>query len=162
MAPPNRPRPVDASMTLLTEVIKRPLDAGYAEAAQRKAAQTQPGPRWAGLPVLVVALVLGLAVAWGVRALRSPEPADLQARAVLETNAQEAYAKVEALTQTAKELGAEVRDLRQAALGQQDPAAARQAQALAAVSGAVAVTGPGLTVTLQAANDEAGADADPE
>ena len=37
-APGTRPaRAVDASMTLLNEVMHRPLDAGYAEAAQRRA-----------------------------------------------------------------------------------------------------------------------------
>ena len=40
--PPETQRSPDASMTLLTEVYRRPLDPGYAEAAARRAAGSEP------------------------------------------------------------------------------------------------------------------------
>ena len=68
-----RQRSPDASMTLLTEVYRRPLDPGYAEAAARRAAGSEPRRTrrsTAGLVALAVALGLGATAA--TLALRQP------------------------------------------------------------------------------------------
>jgi len=51
-------RPVDESMNLLKSIMGRPLDAGYREAAERRAAGGEAGSKasW----VVVVALALRL------------------------------------------------------------------------------------------------------
>ncbi|MDR2565650.1 MAG: DUF881 domain-containing protein [Bifidobacteriaceae bacterium] len=139
----------DESMTLLTEVLERPLDGGYAEAAQRKAAGQSPvGPvRWA--LVAAIALVLGLAVTWGVRELRSPGEEAQRARQGLERGAAEAQERVTALRERTSELAGEVEALENQALSQMDPTAAVEARALAIAVGAIAVTGPGLEISIQ-------------
>jgi hypothetical protein len=60
-APPGRAP--DASMTLLTTMLQRPLDPGYAAAADRREAQGRPRSTSLRSPLLVVATVLiGLVV----------------------------------------------------------------------------------------------------
>jgi uncharacterized protein YlxW (UPF0749 family) len=133
-------------MTLLTEVMERPLDGGYAEAARRKQALGRAPARWSWAFVLVTALVLGLGVTWGVRVLRTPVEADERARASLERNAETARQEVTELSERFNELTVEVAELRSAALG--DPAAAAAARDLAAAVGALPVTGSGLVVAV--------------
>ncbi|MDR1824213.1 MAG: DUF881 domain-containing protein [Bifidobacteriaceae bacterium] len=142
-------------MTLLTEVMKRPLDAGYAEAAERKRVGTAPPLRYTLVPVLLIAVLLGLAVTWGVEALRNPGQGEAEARAVLEANTVKEYDRVQALSASEASLAAEVDALRREALAA-DPSAARAAQNLAAAAGAAAVSGPGLRVTLEQAQTEPG------
>jgi uncharacterized protein YlxW (UPF0749 family) len=136
-------------MTLLTEVLSRPLDGGYAEAAQRKAAgQTPVRPaRW--VLVVAAALVLGLAATWGVRALRSPGEAEQRAHQALERSAAEAQERVTALRERTNELAGQVEALENQALARSDPSAATRARELAMAVGAIAVAGPGLEITLQ-------------
>jgi uncharacterized protein YlxW (UPF0749 family) len=135
-------------MTLLTEVLERPLDGGYAEAARRKAAGQSPvrPARWA--LVAAIALVLGLAVTWGVRELRSPGEDAQRARRGLERSAAEAQERVTFLRERTSELAGEVEALENQALSQTDPTAAVEARALATAVGAIAVTGPGLEISL--------------
>ncbi|MDR2378235.1 MAG: DUF881 domain-containing protein, partial [Bifidobacteriaceae bacterium] len=135
-------------MTLLTEVLSRPLDGGYAEAAQRKAAGLSPVSRGRWALVLAAALVLGLAVTWGVRILRSPGEADQRAREGLERSAAEAQDQVAALRERTGELAGQVEALENEALSATDPSAAAEARALAMAVGAIAVGGPGLEVTI--------------
>ncbi len=57
-------RPVDASMSILTEVMRHPLDPGYADASARKAAPGYRHPRRARrAAILMVAVGLGAATA---------------------------------------------------------------------------------------------------
>src|SRR4051794_6702957 len=84
-APPTVPgRRPDESMTLLTSIMERPLDPGYAAAAARR--------EHAGLPqstgtrtrvVLVAALVTGLLLTLGALALRTPSTTAAKAKADL-------------------------------------------------------------------------------
>ncbi|MBI4941525.1 MAG: hypothetical protein HY830_12335, partial [Actinobacteria bacterium] len=75
-----RPRRVDESMTLLREVMERPLDPGYATAAERRAAGARPR---GGLVTVVIAVVCGLVLTWSVVVLRAPKPDAVAARALL-------------------------------------------------------------------------------
>jgi uncharacterized protein YlxW (UPF0749 family) len=136
-------------MTLLTEVMERPLDGGYAEASRRQA--EGEGPIWWGrwAMVLTAALVLGLGVTWGVRALRSPGEEEQRTRAALERRAEDAQDRVTALRERTNDLSGEIESLQNQALSATDPAAAAQARSLAITVGAIPVTGWGLEITLR-------------
>ncbi|MDR2347729.1 MAG: DUF881 domain-containing protein [Bifidobacteriaceae bacterium] len=162
-------RRVDESMSLLAGIMNRPLDGGYAEAAARKAARPadvsaqppagRPFGRW--LAVAAVALVLGLTVTLGVRALRAPSQADQRARAALERSAEQASERLAALRQRYNKLSGEVAALEIQALARRDPSAAARAQELAAAVGALAVAGAGLKISI-APDPQALADDDPD
>src|SRR5690625_7887376 len=74
----------DASMTLLNEVIERPLDPGYAAAAaarrQGRAPRASIGNRVLNF---ALALVLGLAGEWAARSLPVPSGGGPSASGVL-------------------------------------------------------------------------------
>src|SRR5690625_7911081 len=83
--PGGRPgRRPDASMTLLNEVIERPLDPGYAAAAAARREGRAPRAS-IGSRVLnfALALVLGLAGVWAARELRVPSGGVPSASSVL-------------------------------------------------------------------------------
>ena len=65
-------RPPDASMTLLTEVYRRPLDPGYAEAAPRRRRAPRPALGASVSTLVVIAVVLGLGTTAATIALRQP------------------------------------------------------------------------------------------
>ena len=156
------PRPVDESMTLLTELQRRPLDPGYAEAAARRSAagvrpRARAGVAWVG--VVVVAAVLGVGVAAGAVALRQPTADDRQARQLLESQVRERKDQVQQLTASNAQLAAQVSQLQQAALSAQNPALRATTQGWSIAAGVAPVTGPGLRVVLA---DAQAAAADPE
>ncbi len=142
-------RPLDASMSLLTEVMRHPLDPGYAEASARKAA---PGyrrpPRARRVIVLVTAVGLGAATAVAVVSLRAPEPAVLAARTLLEKQITDRTAQAAALRASNQALNDEVAGLQAQALAAQDPALIARLKSGDVAAGVTAVTGPGLRVSL--------------
>src|SRR5690606_40019133 len=72
-------------MTLLNEVMFRPLDPGYADAAARRAAGGAPPRGRAGAVGLVaLAVVLGLVTTAAAVQLRAPQPGVIAARETLE------------------------------------------------------------------------------
>lgn len=156
MIPKRRP---DESMTLITTMMERPLDAGYQEAADRRAA--------AGLPratstrtviVVVMAVLTGFLFAVAAQSLR-PKPT---AAAAVK---QELVTRIEALQkhgndQEAKAalLGKQVRDYEALALRQSGgPDLTGTIKDLEVQAAAVPLTGPGLTLTV---DDAASTDAD--
>jgi hypothetical protein len=155
MSPPDgtpaRRRRPDASMTLLNEVMKRPLDPGYAEAAPRRAApapagQPTPPPGPGHRLGQLVAVGLGLVVTAAVAHLRAPQPAATQARSVLADQVVERSLQLEELTNRSVALAAEVEELERAGTL---PSSLREANDLDKLSnGSTAVSGPGLVVTL--------------
>jgi uncharacterized protein YlxW (UPF0749 family) len=134
-------------MTLLAEVMGRPLDGGYAEAEARKLSGEPPPSRWSLAPVLAIAVILGIAVTWGVKVLRTPAEADQRARLRLEQRAEEAQARMLELRERSQELSRGVDELR-SRLAAEDPAEVARARELAAAVGALAVRGQGLTVAI--------------
>lgn len=158
-------RRLDASMSLLIEASTNPLDAGYAEAAARRAhphARTRRGPAAVAL-VAVLAVVVGLGTVWAARELRAPEPEVLQARTALQSEIADRRDAAQALAQRNAELAAEVEALSAEALAGGGTAMLEALAAQGAAVGTVAVGGPGLTVTLTdsaraAAGDEQFAD----
>ncbi|MGO4598323.1 DUF881 domain-containing protein [Terrabacter sp. 2RAF25] len=137
-------------MTLLTTMMERPLDAGYQEAADRRVA--------AGLPratstrtvlVVVLAILTGFLFAVAAQSLRPKPTAAAAVKGELVT-------RIEALQEhgvqqeaKAAALGKQVRDYEALALQQSGGADLTAAiKSLEVQAGAVALKGPGLTLTL--------------
>lgn len=151
---------VDASMTLLNEVMRQPLDPSYAAAASRRAAGAPATPRpLAMVALLVLAVVLGLVTASAAVQLRAPQPAVLAARTLLEDEIVDRRDQVDEKAEQNAALQASIDELRDSALETTDPQMLALLQRDSIVSGTVAVRGPGLTVTVE---DGATADEDPQ
>jgi uncharacterized protein YlxW (UPF0749 family) len=148
MTPPPAPqRAPDASMTLITTMLRRPLDPGYAAAAERRRAAGQPGSTSLRSPLLVAAtLVIGLVVgvsAYNLTASSSPRS---EARADLITQIESRRTEVDRLSAQAQALQSEVTTLEASELaGAGD---AQRSQDLAVAVGALPMHGPGLELTL--------------
>jgi uncharacterized protein YlxW (UPF0749 family) len=157
---PHNRGPVDASMTLLNEVMNRPLDPGYAEAAERRRRGAAPPVSATRKVVLVaVAVALGLAVTAAATALRVPRPEALQARALLTEQVAEQTARSAALQRANDAATREIADLRTQALAAQDQGLLEVLARDELAAGTAPVTGPGLRLTL---TDAPVAQADPE
>ena len=146
-------RRLDASMTLLNEVMERPLDPSYAEAAARRDAQFAQGvlPRRNSARRIVVALaaiVIGFVTATAAHQLRVPQGAVSDARAILESQITERSAAVNHLSARADELSRELLDLQSAALEADEPGLLATISRDSMLNGTDPVTGPGLVITL--------------
>ena len=141
-APPRRP---DASMTLLTSMMERPLDPGYAAAAARRQAEGRPAQTSLRSVRLAAATVaLGLVIGIGGSALRTSASANSAARSGLVGQIEDARAVTDGRTQQVQELRVAVSGLQAGLAGGADA----QLPLLEAAAGAVAVQGPGFVVTL--------------
>lgn len=154
---PWAPASADASVSMLRAIVDTALDPDYERVAaqpDRKKRPPRPGPGTWGVIVFVVAgLVLGIAIA-DVRA--TTVPLARQARDVLEQRVRDRVV----LTDTAENKVAALRDDVAALTERRDTAADgvdREALELGAAS--TAVSGPGITITLDdAEGSRAGAD----
>jgi uncharacterized protein YlxW (UPF0749 family) len=137
-------------MTLLVEVMEKPLDPGYAEAAARRAASGGSAGRGASTAVFLVllAVVLGLLTVSAARELRAPQAEVAQAREVLEGQIVERREVADGLRSRSVELSAEIEGLQHAALAQRDPELLTRIRLDGVVNGSTPVSGPGLVVTL--------------
>lgn len=152
-------RPVDASMSILTEVMRHPLDPGYAEAAVHRSTSGYRRPALARrIAVLVLAVALGAATTAAAVSLRAPEPAVLAARTLLEKQITERTSQAAALRASNQALSDEVVKLQAEALAAQDPALIARLKSGEVASGASGVTGPGLRVSLADAPANAAGD----
>jgi len=161
-APPAR---VDASMTLINEFYRRPLDPGYALAAQRRQAGEAPSRTRSGIVALVVlALALGLGTAAATLQLRKPLGQANEARRVLESQITERGDEAADLQAQATALGDEISALQSSVLGDADASLRTALDASAVESGAVEVTGKGLRIELSDApsSESDGDAADPD
>ena len=152
-----RTRRLDASMTLLVEVMQHPLDPGYAAAAARRA-ERRPGLRpLSALVTLVVAVVCGWVTTTAIVELRRPQPEAIRARAELENEIQRRTSEVDRLQGTNEKLRAEIAAAQQSALTDDGSSGlAVTSRTLAVVTGELPVTGRGLELTLE---DAVGSDA---
>ena len=150
-APPTLapPRP-DASMTLLTSVIERPLDPGYAAAAARRsAAGLPPATPLRGPLILGAGLVAGLVLSVSAMTLRAGETDEARVRTDLITQIQDRRGVADERATQVGKLQAEVAELEDAALG--DAALGGLATRLASLRtqvGAEALRGPGMVISL--------------
>ena len=161
VAHPERRR--DASMTLLISMLERPLDPGYAAAADKRRAEGLPASTGTRRPLLLVWLLLiGLVIGISTAALRDRDGARSEARAQLIQQIEDKQAEVDTSDRRARTLQREV----DAATARLDPdlVGTRQADldARRVASGLVAVQGPGLRITLDdAPGGGSSADGDP-
>jgi uncharacterized protein YlxW (UPF0749 family) len=144
--------------TLLTEVMERPLDPGYAAAAAQRKAREASLPDGAGrriarrrIPVtLTVAALLGMLLIAAVLDLRFPAAA-ADARTVLQREIEERTAAADATAERVERLRAEVEQARMRALADGD-SVLDVVRRLGLHAGEAAVTGPGMVVTLDDAS----------
>lgn len=153
-APASRSSTFTPSMGLLTSVLARPLDPGYEAAARRKAERgdqrrTVPGAVF----LAVLAVALGALTVTAATTLRAPQPAVVQARAVLEGEVTQRSLEVSESQELLAGLDAEIQRLQNSALEATDPELLAQLAIDEARSGAVALEGPGVRVTLADAAD---------
>jgi uncharacterized protein YlxW (UPF0749 family) len=158
-----RRRPVDASMTLLREVMERPLDPGYAIAAARRGHGARSTRRGLVL-TLVLALVCGALASRSILELRRPQPGAAEARAGLQAQLRQRTAALDAQQKQLDQLRAEVARLQALALGgSEGTQLAERARLLELLAADTPVTGPGLQITLADApsSSASGSGADP-
>ncbi len=159
MAPLDAPeRPRDASMTLLNEIVKRPLDPGYAAAAERRKAAGLPGSTGLRSPLLIVtALVLGFVLVVAALTLRPAGTTASRDKAMLIDQIQSRQDQSDALEAEGSSLSTEIQILQDAALGGGQPALTSEIARLALITGEVAAEGPGLVLTIDDAADASAA-----
>lgn len=144
-------------MTLIRTMMERPLDPGYAAAADRREAAGLPRGTSLRSPLLMAASVaIGLVVGVSASNLTASDSPRAAARADLVRQIEQRRAEVDRLSAQAQDLQARVTALETSGLAGSGPDAER-GRRLAAVVGAVPLEGPGLTVTLDDAPDAAAA-----
>jgi len=152
-------------MTLLTEMMQRPLDPGYAAAAARRESQGLTPSTGLRSPVLVAfAVLVGLLFAASAVALRVPETTSSKAKADLVTQIESRRERADQQTARIAGLRRQIDAAHRASLRLQSQGGiADRLSALEVVAGVVPVTGPGLRVTVDdAAEPAAGTPDDPE
>lgn len=128
-----------ASMSLLTQLLANPLDAGYTDYSEEAHGLLR---WWQRLLVLLFSLALGLGSVAGVGALRDANAHS--ATSALVDQAQSKRATVESLQDEVQSLSSQVN----AAVGTQGAVPALDPD-LALANSLTEVTGPGLVVTLK-------------
>lgn len=149
----------DESMTLLNEVLRRPLDPGYAAAARRRVARGESPMTSRSSPTLAVALFLvGLLLTVAVLVRNSDRPAVTRVKDDLITRIKDARALSEERSAGISALQSEI-SRAQTGIGGVDTAALTS---LESATSAVPVQGPGFVVTLDdAPTSGGGSDGDP-
>lgn len=160
-AAPARPQRPDASMTLLTEMMERPLDPSYAaEAARREAAGKSPSV-YRPWRLAVAAFLIGLLLITAAKVLREPNDAVAGQKAALISQIESRQQAADALAKRQAALRRDIQAAQAAVLDDaaRDDLANRLATAQQA-AGTTAVHGPGLELTIDDAKRAAGAAAD--
>jgi uncharacterized protein YlxW (UPF0749 family) len=145
-------RPPDASMTLLTQVMTRPLDPGYAAAATRRRERGEPpsrGARGRSLLVLVTAGAIGLMLGTSWWQTHRSTPLGTSARRALINEIDRQDLAAGDLQRRNADLFAllDATRARQLELQAQGGLAEEVAN-LGLATGALETTGPGIVVTL--------------
>lgn len=142
----NRP---DASMSLLLRLMANPLDADYAEAAQRRRQGEGPVTRAPRVTLVALLMCVGLFVSVAVaQAREQPITNDQRERLIGEIN--ERTAATDRLQQQLLSLREEIGEMRgdRLAHSERGQQARERLERLQVAAGVVPVQGPGLTVTL--------------
>lgn len=153
-------------MTLINEMMHRPLDPGYAAEAASRERAGRPRSSGTRTPMVVVsALVIGFLVAVAALSLRVPTTAAAEAKQRLIGQIQERQAEGDRQAADNARLRTEIQRAQERALvrGHQ-PHVASQLAAVQTGVGGVALQGPGLQLTIDDATPDQGAadgDADP-
>ena len=154
---PGPGRSADASMSLLNHLLSNTVDEDYAPVAARRRADSEsrgPGGMFGMLAVLVV---FGLLIVTMVLQTNRAAPAVEEERAQLVQRIDEESQEVERLRDTAAAMEFEISRLEDRVLSGSLVGAGLQArrQRLGVLSGALPVTGPGMVITVDDADDAA-------
>ncbi|WP_241995179.1 DUF881 domain-containing protein [Kribbella antiqua] len=154
-APP-KPRRVDASMSLLNNLMAHPLDEGYAVAARTRPKQDGKPLRSRHRVMLVVAcVVLGFLFAIAASQNYRSAPEAEKQRKELITRINQADTRLNGLRTQQSHLADEVRGLQASGLSNTSSGAALQQKLddLELQTGAISVTGPGMKAVVDDAKD---------
>ena len=148
----------DESMTLINEVMQRPLDPGYAAAADSRKQSGLPPATGHRSPLLVViAVLIGVLLATSALALRAPETSASRVKTYLVGRIEAIRGQAEAQTRLIARVQGEIDNAQAAALSRQsETLLADELSRLELAAGTVPVTGPGLVLTVDDAAAEAG------
>jgi uncharacterized protein YlxW (UPF0749 family) len=137
-------------MTLITEMMQRPLDPGYAAAADRRQRSGLPPATGHRSPLLVlVAVLIGALLATSAMALRAPATGANTIKSDLVRRIEASRAHADAQTGLIADLRREINTAQAAALSQQSQTGlAAELARLEVDAGTVGVTGPGLVLTV--------------
>ena len=158
---PVEARPVDASMGLLHDLMYRPVDAGYVEAAHLPTPGTPAARARRTVAHLLIAVALGVVTVTAIASLRAPQPSVLASRSLLEAQIADRSAEADELQQSNEALGGTIAELQSDALSAADPQLFAQLEQAELLSGAVAVTGPGLLLEIDDAPVDEGSEQEP-
>jgi uncharacterized protein YlxW (UPF0749 family) len=144
-------------MTLITEMMQRPLDPGYAAAAESRQKAGLPPATGHRSPLLVlVAILIGAMLATSALTLRVPETSASRVKTYLVGRIEAMRGHAEAQTRIIATMRHEIDVAQAAALSRQsETLLADELSRLELVAGTVPVSGPGLVLTV----DDAAADA---
>ncbi|MBK9724904.1 MAG: DUF881 domain-containing protein [Actinomycetales bacterium] len=146
---PSRTGPVDASMRLLTEIMDHPLDPGYVAAAQRRTTLGELQPRARRGVAVITALVLGFALTVSAVTLRRPVTGAAKVRSDLVERILAVRAHDDQVGARISSMEAEIDQYQAAALELTgNEAISAELGRLTAATGAEAMTGPGVSLTL--------------
>jgi uncharacterized protein YlxW (UPF0749 family) len=140
----------DASMTLITEMMQRPLDPSYAAAAERRQRAGLPPATGRRSPLLViVAVLIGALLGTSAIALRAPTTTVSRIKLDLMSRIETSRAHADDQTRLIATLSNEIDNAQAAALSQQSQTGlAAELAKLEQAAGTVPVTGPGLVLTV--------------
>ena len=146
----------DESMTLITEMMERPLDPGYAAAAESRQKSGLPPATGHRSPMLVViAVLIGALLATSALALRVPETSANKVKTYLVGRIEAMRGHAETQTRLIATVRREIDTAQAAALSQQsETVLAAELSRLELAAGTVPVTGPGLVLTVDDAKTE--------
>ena len=137
-------------MTLITEMMQRPLDPGYAAAAESRQKSGLPPATGHRGPILVlVAVLIGVLLATSALALRAPTTNASAIKKDLVGRIEARRAHVDAQSRLIATLRSEIDTAQAAALSQQSQAGlVADLSQLELAAGTVPVRGPGLVLTV--------------
>jgi uncharacterized protein YlxW (UPF0749 family) len=165
-APSTVARRVDASMSLLTNLMENSLDEGYAEAAARRPLDAAPhGSRRGSWLLLAGLLAVGLLLSTAAAQQRNRASSSAQARTALVGEIQQRNGANDKLERSLELDRADIAATRRNALRltAEGSSLAAKLTTLEVVTGASPVTGPALVVHVTDApvGNKSGADVDP-
>lgn len=146
---PNR-RAVDASMDLLNQILREPVDPDYALVAARRGPQDRRRPRRHHWWLALVLVLAGTLFAVGALQTDRTRPVQASERAELIQRIQAAEGGQDTLRRQVEDLDGQIDQLRSSALGSDDASKALEAQidSLGPAVGLGPVTGPGVVVVV--------------
>jgi uncharacterized protein YlxW (UPF0749 family) len=147
-------------MTLITEMMQRPLDPGYAAAAEsRQRSGLSPATGHRSPLLVLVAVLIGALLTTSAMALRVPSTGASTIKSDLVRRIEASRAHADARIRLIADLRREINTAQAAALSQQSQIGlAAELSRLELAAGTVPVTGPGLVLTVDDAANKADSD----